>query len=84
MMAFAPGDAVCVDITVAEQLPVDGYEAQITDDIPDVWLPGVIRTVRRDGRYEVDLVESDEVGVTRFLAHGGVVRPRNPDGGCGG
>ena len=30
MLAFAVGDEVCVDITVAQQLPVDGYEAQIS------------------------------------------------------
>jgi hypothetical protein len=84
MLAFAVGDEVCVDITVAQQLPVDGYEAQITHAIPDVWYPGVVRTLRPDGRYEIDLVESDEVGATRFLAHIGVIRPRNPDGSCGG
>jgi hypothetical protein len=83
-MDFAEGDAVCVDITVAEQLPVDGYEAMITRDIPDVWVAGHVVQIRSDGRVEVDLVGPEESGPARFLAGPNAVRSRRPGGGCGG
>jgi hypothetical protein len=82
MMPFAIGDEVCVDITVAKQLPVDGYEVLITDDIPDIWLPGVVVTIVRDGRYEVDLLGPEEGGPARFLVAAGGIRRRASDGTC--
>jgi len=83
MMQFAVGDAVCVDITVARQLPVDGYEVMTTDDIPDVWLAGEVVAVQGDGRYEVDILGPEEGGPARFLAPPGAVRRRAPDSTCG-
>jgi acylphosphatase len=81
-MAFAEGDAVCVDITVAEQVSVDGYEAMITRDIPDVWVAGHVVRIRPDGRVEVDLAGPAEAGSARFLADETAIRPRLPDGSC--
>jgi len=81
MMAIVAGDPVCLDVTAARQLPVQGYEAMLTDDIADIWLPGTVTEVRADGRYVVDL-ESARTGPARFLAHIDNLRARGPDGDC--
>lgn len=83
-MDFAVGDVACVDITAAQQIPVDGYEAMVTRSIPDIWLAGVVAAVRHDGRYEVDVVSADEAGPARFLVTRGGIRSPRPDGSCGG
>lgn len=82
-MTLAVGDRVCIDVTAAKQLPVQGYEALLTHDIPDIWLPGIVVLALADGRYEVDL-DSVETGPVRFLAHEGFIRQPRPDGSCGG
>jgi hypothetical protein len=81
-MTLAIGDRVCIDVTAAKQLPVQGYEALLTHDIPDIWLPGTVVQALSGDRYEVDL-DSTETGPARFLAHEGLIRRPRPDGSCG-
>ena len=77
------GDTVCVDITAAKQLPVDVYEVMITHAIPDILLAGEVVEVRRDGRYEVDILGPDEAGPARFVVTIAGIRLPRPDGSCG-
>ena len=83
MMQFAAGDSVCVDITAARQIPIDGFEAMTTRDIPDIWLAGRVVAVRADGEIEVDIAGPEEAGPARFIAPSGAVRRPLADGTCG-
>jgi hypothetical protein len=77
------GDTVCVDITAAQQIPVDGYEVMVTHAIPDIWLAGEVVELRRDGRYEVDVIGPNEAGPARFVVTIAGIRAPRADGSCG-